>query len=201
MDKHFLPKKENNGYSPIGITKLFEQAEKENNGKIDAILKNKKIYKNLWEMYHGSFLALALYKKFGSEFQFDIVEGQDSPDLYFVQRNGDGAVPVEIMELYKYNGGFKNHKELARHVWDTKGTINYDKCHLLLASRLNIEKFNVTKFVQEIKNFNWKFERIWLSLYTESKKQWTFFEIFPPAQYNDSNYIFFNLKEDKKYWY
>lgn len=201
MDYHFLPKEQNKAYSPMEIARLLKQAGEENNDDINAILRNKRKYKTLWEMYHGSFLALALYKKFGHEYQFDITEGQDPPDLYFVQKQGVGAFPVEVMELYKYNGNFRNYQELVQHIWDKKGKISYDKCHLLLASRLKAEKFNITEFIQKLKNYNWIFERIWLSIHTKEKSQWTFFEVFPPAKYNDSSYIYFNLKEDKKYLY
>ena len=82
--------------------------------------------------------------------------------------------------------------------------MNYKTCYLLLASRLIVDKFNVIKFVQELKNYNWKFQRIYISFYTNNNniQQWTFFEIpTSPVLYNNSSPMHFNLNEDKKYLY
>lgn len=202
-DRMYVLCKGNKAYSPIGVSNLFRQAEKENNGDLEVVFKNKKRYKDLIEMYHGSFLALVLYKNFGEKFKFNICSAkEDPPDLYFIQENGNGAFPVEIMELYNHKGGFKTYKELAEHIWNKKGKKKYDKCYLLLASRLSAKNFNLTKFIQEFKKFKWDFERIYLSLYAAKKQEWTFFEIFfPPNQYNISNHMYFNLKKDKQLWY
>lgn len=202
-NKMYVLCKNNKAYSPIGVSNLFIQAEKENNGDLEAVFKNKKKYKDLVEMYHGSFLALALYKNFGSQFKFNMCPSErDPPDLYFINEASGIVFPVEVMELYQYKSSFKTHKDLAEHIWEKKGVAKYDRCYLLLASRLSADKFNVTKFVQEFKRFKWDFQRIYLSLYTAKKTQWTFFEIFfPPDQYSDSNYIYFNLKNDKQFWY
>jgi hypothetical protein len=194
--------KDNKAYSPIGVQNLMAQAEKENNGNLQIVLDNKHKYKQLWELYHGNFLALALYKRYGIDYKFNIcVPKIDPPDLFFIQENGNGAFPVEIMELYKYKKKFKDYKELAEHIWNTKGQVNYQSCYLLLASRLSAKKFNITEFIKELKNYNWKFQKIYLSLYTAEFSQWTFFEIFPFSEYNDSNYISFNLEKDKQYLY
>lgn len=194
--------KNNKAYSPIGVRNLLRQAEKDNNGDLQAVLNNKHKYKELIELYHGNFLALALYKQYGEKYKFHMCSPEiDPPDLFFIQVGGNGAFPVEIMELYKHGEKFKNNHELIGHIWSKKGLINYSLCYLLLASRLSIGKFNVTEFVKELKNYDWKFQRIYLSFYTSKIQQWTFFEVFPPAQYNDSNYIYFNLNEDKQFWY
>jgi len=201
-NKIYVSCKNNKAYSPIGIMDLFEQAVKENNGDIEAIFKKKQKYKNLLEMWHGSFLALALYKKFGPQFKFYICQPEkDPPDLYFIHKESGGILPVEIMELYKYKDNFKSYEELAKHIWKKKGVKKYDRCYLLLASRLSTSKFNVTKFLQELKNFTWDFQKIYLSLYMARKQQWTFFEIFSSsAQYSSLNYMYFN-KEDKQFLY
>lgn len=201
--QHYISCKNNKAYSPIGVGDLFKQATKENNGNLGAVLKNKHKYKDLIEMYHGHFLALALYKEFGPKFKFNICPSEkDPPDLYFIHEESGGAFPVEVMELYKYQDNFKSYEELVKHIWSKKGIKKYDKCYLLLASRLSANKFSVIKFVQELKKFQWDFERIYLSFYTEAKQQWTFFEVFfPPDQYNDSDYMCFNLGKDKQFWY
>lgn len=199
-DKIYLPNKNNKAYTPSGVAGLMRKAEKENNGNLEAIFRNKHKYKNLIEMYHAGFLALSLYKWLGKKF---LLVSSDAPDLYFVEDQGTGAFPVEVMELFKYKGNFHNYKELANHIWETKGKINYKECHLLLVSRLSMQKFNITKFVKELDNFKWFFERIWLSAYTKAKNQWMFFEVFPPAQHRpyDSNYIYFNFSQDKRFFY
>ena len=195
----------NKSYSPIGVRNLIIQAEKENNGNFEAVLNNKHKYKYLIELYHGHFLALALYKQFGADYKFNICSSEiDPPDLFFLQKNKKAAFPVEIMELYKHNEEFKDYKKLVKHIWDKKGLMNYKTCYLLLASRLIVDKFNVIKFVQELKNYNWKFQRIYISFYTNNDniQQWTFFEIpTSPVLYNNSSPMHFNLNEDKKYLY
>ncbi len=201
-DEIYVKCKNDKAYSPIGVRNLIAQAEKENDGDLQAVLDNKHKYKNLWEMWHGHFFALVLYKQFGKDYKFNLcIPENDPPDLYFLQANGDGAFPVEIMELYKPDENFKNYTDLAKHVWNTKGLMNYETCYLLLASRLNTDKFNVTKFISEMKNFDWKFQRIYISFYTEKISQWTFFEIFPPTPHNDKNFMSYNLNDDKKYYY
>jgi len=194
--------KDNKVYSPIGVQKLLRQAEKDNNGNLQAVLDNKHKYKELIELYHGNFLALALYKQYGEEFKFNMCPPEtDPPDLFFIQENGKGAFPLEIMELYKYEGKFKNNLKLIEHIWNKKGLMNYDLCYLLLSSRLSIGNFNVTEFIKELKNYNWKFQRIYLSFYTAKIQQWTFFEVFPPALNSDKIFMDFNLNKDKKYLY
>lgn len=193
--------KNNKGYTPIGVRNLIAQVEKENPKGIEDFLNNKHKYKELQEMYHGIFLALALYKKFGDKYKFNICTAvSDPPDLYFLENNGDGAFAVEVMEIYKHKSDFTDYEELVKHIWEKKGQKYDEQYYLLLVSRLNRD-FNVTKFVEELKKLEWNFHRIFISLYTASKGQWTFFEVFPPAQYNDSNYMSFNLQEDKDLWY
>ncbi len=201
VEHHYLPQKENIAYSPLGVRGLIEQAQTKNGGDLEVIFKDKHRYRTLVEMYHATFLALALYKKYGPEYKFNIVEGQNPPDLYFIQADGSGALPVEVMELFKPDGGFQGYPELAMHVWKTKGHMQYEKCHLLLASRLSAREFSITKFIAETQKLRWSFERIWLSLYTKEANCWTFFEVFPSGAYNDSSSIDFRLNEDKKLWY
>ena len=203
IDKINISCKDNKAYSPIGIMNLIRQAERENGGNLEAVLNNKHRYENLIEMYYGNFLALALYKKFGPKYKFNICQPEkDPPDLYFIQDQDTSAFPVEIMELYKHNDSFKSYEELTNHIWEKKGTKKYDKHYLLLASRLSSNKLNITNFVQELKKFQWDFQRIYLSLHAAGKERWTFFEVFsPPDQYNDKDYMYFDLNEDKKLYY
>lgn len=194
--------KNNKAYSPIGIQNLLRQAEKDNGGDLQAVLDNKHKYKELIELYHGNFLALALYKQYGENHKYNICSPEtDPPDLFFIQDSNKSAFPVEIMELYKYEGKFKNNHELVEHIWSKKGLMNYELCYLLLASRLSIDKFNVTEFIKELKNYDWKFQSVYLSFYTAKLQQWTFFDVFPPALNNDKNFMYFNLNKDKKYLY
>jgi len=194
--------KDNKAYSPIGVQNLLRQAEEENNGDLQKIFNNKHKYKELIELYHGNFLALTLYKHYGEKYKFNICSPEsDPPDLFYILENGNGAFPLEIMELYKYEGNFKDNHELIEHIWNKKGHMDYDLCYLLLASRLSIKNFNVTEFIKELKKYNWKFQRIYLSFHTVKTQQWTFFEVFPPALNSDKKLMSFNLDKDKKYLY
>lgn len=201
MHFHYLPSHITKTYSPVGVMGLLKTAEKESGGSLEAVFKNKHKYKVLIEMYHAGFLALALYKKYGARYKFNLAEGQNPPDLYLIQTVRNGAVPLEIMELYKYKSQFKTYSELAQHVWNTKGFSQQKNAHLLLTSRMAMEKFNVSEFIREIHKYQWSFERIWLSIYTKRIDQWTFFEIYPPAPYNDTSFIYFNINTDKRYLY
>lgn len=202
MTHHYLPnfnKENSKAYTPIGIRKLFVQAVKDKNDDIQAVFDDKHRYKNLIELYHAGFLALAIKKWLGKEF---VLYPADSPDIYFLDQKTNEAFPVEVMELYFHNQTFDNdYKKLSKHIVETKGKINFPKCHLLIVSRINSIQFNISKLCREISNFQWNFERIWFEIYTANMKQWTFFEIYPKAEFNDNNYIYFNLDEDKGIWY
>ncbi|HET55785.1 MAG TPA: hypothetical protein ENN33_11275 [Ignavibacteria bacterium] len=203
MDNHhYLPnfdRKSSKAYTPIGVRNLLEQAVNDKNGNIQAVFDDKHQNKSLMELYHASFLALAIKKWLQKEF---VLYPADSPDIYFLDQKTDEAFPVEVMELYFHNQPFNgNYKNLAKHVFETKGKIQFPKCHLLIVSRINETQFNVSEFCREIKDFQWNFERIWFEIYTAGMKQWTFFEIYPKAEFNDSNYISFNLESDKKILY
>lgn len=202
MIHHYLPnfnKADSKAYTPIGITNLFAQAAKDKNNDIQAVFDDKHHYKNLIELYHAGFLALAVKKWLRKEF---VLYPADSPDIYFLDQKTDEAFPVEVMELYFHNQTFDNdYKKLSKHIFETKGKINFPKCHLLIVSRINSVQFNITKLCQEIQNFQWNFERIWFEIYTAKMKQWTFFEIYPKAEFNDNSYIYFNLDGDKGTWY
>jgi len=200
--QHYLPnfnKNSSKAYTPIGIKNLLAQATEDNNDDIQAIFDNKHKYKSLMELYHASFLALAIKKWLQKEF---VLYPADTPGIYFLDQKTDEALPVEVMELYFYNQPFDgNYKNLAKHVFETKGKIQFPKCHLLIVSRINETQFNVSEFCREMQNFQWNFERIWFEIYTAGMNQWTFFEIYPKAKFNDSNYISFNLENDKKIFY
>lgn len=201
MDNYiYLPSQKNKAYTPLGILSLFKDAEKENEGNVDQIFKNKHKYKELIELWHGGFLALALHKWLGNKFS---LVPSDSPDIFFIDNQTNGAFRVEVMELYEFRQEQfdDDYEKLVKNIWNIKGNKAYSKSHLLLASRLISKTFNITKFVTELQKYTWNFERIWLSLHTQSENQWTFFEVFPFAEFNDTNKIFFNLNNDKKYFY
>ena len=202
MNVHYLSnfeKEKSKVYTPIGIRNLFEEAVKFKKGDTEAVFNDKHLNKNLIELYHAGFLALAIKKWIGKEYE---IYPCDSPDTYFLDIKTNEAFPVEIMELYFPNETFDNdYQKLAEHIFKTKGSINFPTCHLLISSRLIVENFNVSKLCQEIVKFIWNFERIWFSIYTESIKQWTFFEIFPVSNSNDKDYLAFNLDNDKNLYY
>ena len=65
MPNHYLPdfdKEKSKAYTPIGIRNLLEKAIEIKNGDIEAVFKDKHQNKNLIELYHASFLALAIKK-------------------------------------------------------------------------------------------------------------------------------------------
>lgn len=170
MTHHYLPnfnKANSKAYTPIGVRNLFDQAVKDKNDDIQAVFDDKHHYKNLIELYHAGFLALAVKKWLRKEF---VLYPADSPDIYFLDQKTDEAFPVEVMELYFYNQTFDNdYKRISKHIFETKGKINFPKCHLLIVSRINSIQFNITKFCQEIQNFQWNFERIWFEIYTANR--------------------------------
>ncbi len=192
--------KNRKAYSPKGVINLIKEAERDNNGKLNEIFRNKHNYKQLVEMWHASFLALSIYKWLGKKF---FLFPSDAPDIYFLEEDTNNAFQLEIMELYNFNNKeFDNdYKKLVSNVWEKKGIIDLPKCHLLLVSRLSMKLFNLTKFIDEFSKFSWKFERIWFSIYSEEYNEWKFFEIFPKNHNNDSNYIFYNTRKDIKFLY
>lgn len=199
---HYLPnfdKNNSKAYTPIGVRNLLDQAVKGKHGNIEAVLRNKHQNKSLLELYHASFLALSIKKWLQKEF---FLYPADSPDIYLLDQQTNEAFPVEVVELYFYNEPFDgNYKNLAKHVFNKKGKMQLPKCHLLIVSRINEAQFNVSEFCREIQKFQWNFERIWFEIYTTGMKQWTFFEIFPKAKFNDNNHISFNSESDKKIFY
>jgi hypothetical protein len=200
-DCTYVACKDNKAYSPRGVRNLVAQAEKDNHGNLQAVLDNKHKYKNLWELWHGSVFALALHKQFGKDYKFNLcMPENDPPDLYFLQTDGNGFFPVEIMELYKRGETFKNSTDLTNHIWRTKGLMCYETCYLLLVSRLSVDNFDVTKLISEMKNFSWKFQRIYISFYIENLR-WLFFEVFPPTPNNDKIFLSYDFDHDKKYYY
>lgn len=205
MINHYLSKKDNSyAYTPNGIIILFKEEIKLKNGDIEAVFKDKHKNKNLIELYHASFLALAIKKWLNKEYiLYPVNPPNDPPDIYFLDNKTNEAFPVEIMELYffEYNSSKIDYKNLAQHIFNKKGLTNFPQCHLLIASRVVEKNFNISELCREIKKFSWYFERIWFSIYTESIQQWTFFEIFPSTDFNDKNSLIFNSEKDKNLFY
>lgn len=203
MINHYLPNFKNGiskAYTPVGVRNLFQDAVNNKNGDIEAVFKDKHTNKSLIELYHASFLALAIKKWLGKEYA---LYPDDSPDVYFLDSKNSEGFPVEIMELYFYenNSSEIDYKKLAQHIFDKKGLINFPQCYLLIVSRVIKKNFNISELYREIKKFCWHFERIWFSIYTESIKQWTFFEIYPTENFSEQSSINFNLTKDEDIFY
>ena len=88
------------------------------------------------------------------------------------------------MTLFKYGQKIfdENYKSLAKNVFIKKGKKDYDRCELLLISRL-VGRFDLDVFADEINKYKWHFLRIWLGVYNETIKEWVFFEILPYPGY------------------
>lgn len=191
-------------YSPKGVRNLFEQAVRVENGDIGAVLSNKHKYKNLIEFWYASFLAFAIHKWLGRKFSIQNPE-QDPPDILFLDQEAGEAFPVEIMELFVYGQtDFDgDYTKLVQKIWDTKGNMSLDQCHLLLINKQISVQFNVSQFLREMRKNNWRFERIWLGIFTEKLLSWTFFEIFPFGSNDQLAHISISTRnqEDMKFWY
>jgi hypothetical protein len=202
MFEHYLPnfdKEKSKAYTPNGIGNWFKKAIETKNGDIEAVFKDKHQNKNLLELYHISFLALAIKKWINKEYY---MYPCDTPDCYFLDIETNEAFPVELMELYFPDKNFDgDYEKLAKHIFSKKGHHSFPTGHLLISSRLDVVGFNVSELFQEMKRFNWNFERIWLSIFTNDIQQWTFFDFFSATNPNDKNYITFNLEKDKKFFY
>lgn len=170
-------------YSPIGVNNLFKKAVADEGGNPQTVFDKPDKYKPLIELWYASALAAAIFKWTSDKF---LMYPSDSPDVHFVkidkQKKQEGF-SVEIMTLFNF--GQKEFDEdyvnLAKSVWNNKGQKDYDRSELLLVSRL-VGQLNVDKLADEINKFTWKFSRIWLSVYTETEKRWTLFEINPYSQ-------------------
>ena len=200
MVHHYLPQRNNmKAYSPKGVRDLFKQAVKDENGDIETVLKNKHKYKELNELWNASFLALAINKWLNQKFY---LYQADFPDIYFL--NGEIGFSVEVMELYFFDQTFDmSLKELAKHIWDKKGKMSLPDCHLLVIVRIPDMVMDIVEFTKEFNCFKWLFERVWLNVYTNINdyQKWTFFEIFPRSQSYNPEQIYFDLINDKKYFY
>lgn len=201
---HHYAKKGSEAYTPIGVRTLFGEAVKDEAGSIEAVLKNKHKYKNLVELWYASFLAFAIHKWLKRKFSLNIPES-DPPDVLFLDEVSGEAFPVEIMELFDYKEKQfdGDYKKLAEKIWDTKGVTDLNNCHLLLVNRIKSDEINISKLLQEMRSLAWKFERIWLGVFTASNFSWTFFEMFSfnqsgmPARIEVST----KSKEDMAYYY
>jgi len=194
-NKHYIPKG-SQAYSPKGVRDKFEQAVTEEGGNIEKVLKNKHKYKELLELWHASFLAWAINKWLNKKYFIYPADNPmfpGSPDTIFLNEKDGEAFPVEITELHLN----------ADDIWRAKGSHDRTNCHLLIISRKNEPVFNVSEFARAIQQHDWKFERIWLAVYTGSSITWTFFELFPPAQTDEvpSIKVSTKNKEDMAFWY
>lgn len=194
-NKHHIPKG-SKSYSPKGVRDLFEQAVTAEDGDIAKVLNNKHKYKELLELWHASFLALAINKWLNKRYFMypaDNPSDPGPPDVFFISEDDSEAFPVEITELHTS----------AKDIWRAKGETNFDKCHLMIISRLNKPEFNIDEFARAIQQYDWKFERIWLAVYSDSSVMWTFFELFPPTQSAELPHIQFSTKnkEDMAFYY
>lgn len=207
MTDYFVPPNSKT-YSPNDVRSILERAIADEDGNVEQVLKNKHKYKGLWELYHANFLALVINKWLHRKFFLypsDNPSNPGHPDILFTDPINGEAFPVEIMELY-YFGSKRfdsDYKKTAKHIWDTKGYVQFNKCHLLIVSRIVESQFNVTKLASELKKFMWKFERIWFAIYTGDTLTWRFFEVFPWIRNADAAHISFSLKNqnDMQFYY
>ena len=189
-------------YSPEGVRILFEKTVKTENNNIDTIFQLKNKYKTLIEMWYASFFVSAIKKKFGKEYY---IGSSDFPDVYLVTKDEKDreGFPVEIMQLLDYNQKKfdDNYKKLADKVFRKKGDKNYGKSSLLLVNRLSSKEFNVSEFIKLLNQKNWFFERIWLGIFRENNRDWTFFEAYPCSNFNNIGRMNYNFKDDKKIFF
>lgn len=194
-NKYYIPKG-SQAYSPKGVRDRFEQAVTAENGDIAKVLGNKHKYKELLELWHASFLAWAINKWLNKKYLIypaDNPFSPGSPDTIFLNEEDGEAFPVEITELHLN----------ADDVWRVKGSHDRKNCHLLIISRKTEPAFNVSEFARSIQRHQWKFEKIWLAIYTATNFTWTFFELFPPAQADEVPFIQVSTKnkDDIIFWY
>jgi len=207
MDKseiiyHYPDKGES--YSPKGVADLFRKAAEDEKGDIAAILGNKHKYKELLELWHASFLAVAINKWLGKKFQLRRGPNNDTPDVFFLDQDKTEAFPVEIRELFIYkNVDSKiDYEKLAKEVWETKGKKDLENYHLLLINRIPSSEWNVPEFCRGLSKLSWKLERIWLGLFTESNVSWMFFEMLTASVDSISSITVAGPQsEDKEFWY
>lgn len=196
-------------YTPLGVRHRFDVAVRENGGDIDAVFRDKKRYKQLIEMRHASFLALAIRKSIGE--RFGLLSG-DAPDIHLLRLTVTGAVlepqqgfPLEVVESFEYRqtGPQVVGGDIIAAVHAKKGGAQYGKgTHLLIASR-RFGQINVSAALHEIRTRGWSFECIWLSIHRASEMDWTFFSFRPgDASRGDAHErIEFRLRDDAAYWF
>lgn len=187
----------------MGVRRLFVKAVEEENGDYVAVF-NKSKHQSTTELWHASFLALAIKKWLGKSFY---LLPADSPDIYFLDRSTvntteQQAFSVEVSELLSVENKFSgDYGELATRMWKKKGTKRYGNAHLLLVSRVTTRDFNISQFARAVNEFEWHFERIWFGVFREQEKDWTFFEIFPRQKFDRIESISFSLSRDKDLLY
>lgn len=193
-------------YSPIQVRNWLNDSVIAEGGNPEKVFRNKQKYKNLIECWHASLLALVIKKKVGLEF---LLCPSDNPDIHFLNKKGANTdtqegFQLEVRELFNNTESFDDdYIRLVEEIWRTKGNKQYGRCQLLLASRLITKGFKIKKFVDLLndKKYNWNFEKIILSIFTEKDMEWTFFEIFPCPNYPSIGVSAFNLRTDTQYWY
>lgn len=177
--KYLPPNGEDKLYSPVGVLGLFKKAVEDEKGDISAVFSKANKYKQLIELWYASALAVAMHKWTGDKF---FMYPSDSPDIHFVKKSDEKqeGFSVEIMTLFDYDQkSFDgDYEKLVSTVWKRKGKKDYDRTELLLVSRL-VGQIDIDKFADLINKHDWKFLRIWLSVYNSSDNTWTLFEISP----------------------
>ncbi len=213
MDKsHYLPGYQTQwkSYSPSGIKKLFQDAVKNKNGKIELVFQDKHNNKELIELWYASILALALHKYTQKKFLLISVPKTD-PDIHFlnkenVNKNTQEGFPLEVTELFFHDNPIfdGNYDKILQRLQDTKSNKRYDRCHLLIVSRLITGDFSVNEFLERMSKSTWPYEKIWLCVYGKlhmslEEKRWNFFGL--PLKGSKDIRMNFNLAKDSKYFY
>ena len=176
----YLPNnKENKLYTPKLILKSIKDA-KSSVGSEEEFYNNQKNNK-LMEMQYASAFIVAIYSTTGDKYY---IYPTENPDFHFIKEDNikkrQIGFSIEIMTLfdYKTHSFNNNYEQLADLIWEKKGKVDYDRTELLLISRLNCW-FNIDKFIDAMKKYNWKYLRIWLGV-CKLEYDWNFFEIIPP---------------------
>jgi len=188
-------------YSPKGVKKLFGKTVKEEKDEIEKVLTLGK-YQKLREMWYVIFFVLAIKNKYSEEYY---ICPSDYPDTHLIKNIGPNqeGFPVEVMTIYdfyqkEFNG---NYDELIEKICFKKQKRDYGRSTLLLINRIQSKRFNITHFARLLNQKRLPFERIWLGLFREFNKDWTFFDIYPLSNFKNITQINYNFKDAERLFF
>lgn len=185
MEYKYLPTN-SKAYSPVGVLKSFKEAVQKENGDVQKLFRNK-AHSKLVEMWHASYLTIAIYKITGDKF---LIIPDENPDFHFIKEDkintsSQEGFSVEVMSLCNYPTKIfdDDYEKLVKSIWEIKGSTNYDRAELLLVFR-QIGKLDVNKLALELKKYGWKFLRIWLEIYDGENNKRVIFQVFSQSDYS-----------------